>query len=300
MLTAQPCGVQALNPGPGGEGARWPTPHNGTGMSTPGSVSPRPLPSPVALAVTVLGVGAMLGSAWWTPRLGLTLGIRGQIAFGTILLAVPALAALVARPAAGRAALGPGVLTGRTALLSVLLGGALWLGSIGLLEVQSLFKPPTPEELDVFRRIHAALRPAGPADFLVSLLVIAVLPALCEELVVRGVLLTSLAVQTGPGLAVWLSAGVFGLIHFDPLRLLFTFALGLVLGSLRVRTASLRPPVLVHASFNTLTFLIAPLVDDPSQPYTPQPALGLLCLVAGAAVAWPLLRAFGRPPGPAA
>jgi membrane protease YdiL (CAAX protease family) len=114
------------------------------------------------------------------------------------------------------------------------------------------------------------------------------------------VLLTSLAALAGPGLAVWLSAGVFGLIHFDPLRLLFTFVLGLVLGSLRVRTASLRPPVLVHASFNTLTFLIAPLVDDPSQPYAPQPALGLLCLVAGAAVAWPLLREFGRPPNPAA
>ena len=60
---------------------------------------------------------------------------------------------------------------------------------------------------------------------------------------------------------------------------------------------------MVHVTLNALTFLIAPLVDDPSQAYTPQPALGLACLLAGAAVAWPLLRAL-RPsvdsPGSAA
>jgi hypothetical protein len=47
-------------------------------------------------------------------------------------------------------------------------------------------------------------------------------------------------------------------------------------------------------TLNALTFLVAPLVDDPTQPYTPQPALGLACLVTGAVVAWPLLRALRR------
>ena len=49
-----------------------------------------------------------------------------------------------------------------------------------------------------------------------------------------------------------------------------------------------------YLTLNTLTFLIAPLVDDPSQAYTPQPALGLACLLGGAAVAWPLLQALRR------
>jgi membrane protease YdiL (CAAX protease family) len=251
---------------------------------------------PLAVAVTFLGVLAMFGSAWLTPRLGLTPGIRGQIAFGTILLAVPALGVLAAQPPAWRAVLGPAALTRRTALLCVLLGAALWVGSIGLVEVQSLFRPPTPEELELFRRIHAALRPAGPADFVLSLVVIAVLPALCEELVFRGVLLTSLAARFGAGLGVILSAAAFGLVHFDPVRPLFALVLGLALGLLRVRSQSLRPSVVVHALFNGLTFLVAPLVDDPKQPYTPQPALGLACLVAGAALAWPLLRAVARKP----
>lgn len=235
----------------------------------------------------------MLGGPVLAQRVGEGLGIRALVALGTTLLAVPTLAALVGRPAAGRAAVGSGSFAPRSAVLSLLLAGALWVGSIGLMEMQSLFFPPSAETLDYFRRLYAALAPTSPLDGLVSLVVIALLPALCEELVMRGALLPSLAVRMVPAPAVALTAGVFALIHFDPIRFLFTFVLGLILGALRLRTRSLWPPVTVHLSVNALTFLIAPLVDDPTQAYTPQPALGFACLAAGAAVAWPLLRALG-------
>jgi sodium transport system permease protein len=263
-------------------------------MSPAGSVSPRPLPVPLAVAVTALGVTAMLGGPALAQRLGPGLGIRAIVAVGTLLLAMPALAALVVHPAAGRAALGSGRFPPRTAVLSLLLGAALWVGSIGLMEMQSLFFPPSAETLDFFRRLHAALAPSGVLDGLVSLVVIALLPALCEELVMRGVLLPSLAARIAPSAAITLTAAAFALIHFDPIRLVFTFVLGWVLGALRLRTESLWPPVMVHLTLNALTFFIAPLVDDPSQAYTPQPALGLACLLGGAAVAWPLLQALRR------
>jgi len=267
-------------------------------MSTTGSESPRPFPALVALAATALGVASMFASGALAPRLGL--GFRSQIAFGTLLLAVPALAALLVRPPAWRAALGPGVIARRTAALATLLGAALWVGSIGLMEMQSLVSPPSPEYLDAFRAIHRALAPVGPLDALVSLAVIAILPGLCEELVVRGVLLPSLIRPLGLFGAVTGSAFLFAAMHADPYRFLFTFTVGFVLGLLRLRTSSLWPPIFAHVTLNTLTFAIAPLVDDPSQPYEPQPALGLACLVAGAAAAWPLLRALGRgPAGPA-
>jgi uncharacterized protein len=243
--------------------------------------------------VTALGVTAMLGSPVLAQRLGAGLGLRAILALGTTLLALPSLAVLAARPAAGRAALGSGLFARRVAVLSLLVGGALWVGSIGLMEMQSLFFPPSAETLDFFRRLHAALAPSGLLDGLVSVVVIALLPALGEELVMRGVLLPSLASRVSPARAVVLTAAVFAVIHFDPIRFLFTFVLGLVLGALRLRTGSLWPSVVVHLTLNTLTFLIAPLVDDPTQPYTPQPVLGLACLVAGAAIAWPLLRALG-------
>jgi hypothetical protein len=46
-------------------------------------------------------------------------------------------------------------------------------------------------------------------------------------------------------------------------------------------------------TLNTLTFLLAPLLDDPTETvYTPHLGLGLACLVAGVLVTWPLLRAL--------
>ncbi len=265
-----------------------------------------------AVAVAALGILAMfVVPRALVPQYGL--GIRATIALGTALLGAPAAVALALWPRTGPTTLGQR-LDGRTAGLGLLLGAALWIGSVGLIYVQALFRPPTPEELDLFRRIHAALAPSSVLDGLVSVAVIAVLPALAEELVMRGVLLTSLAARLGPflshllkaapperlgpALAVLLTAALFAVIH-DPVRLLFAFVLGLVFGLVRLRSGSLWPSVMAHATLNTLTFLIAPLVDDPSQPYTPQPLLGVAALTLGAALSWPLLRALRPPERPA-
>ncbi len=233
----------------------------------------------------------MIAGGTQAPRLGL--GLRAQVTVGTLLLATPALLVLLARDEALHAALG-----GRTALrpivLSGLLGAALWVASIGVMELQSLVLPPPPGYLEGFRALHRALAPKGPIDALVSLAVIAVLPALCEELVVRGVLLPALAVRLGSGVAIVASALLFAAMHLDPYRTLFTFAMGAMFGVLRVMSASLWPSVTAHLSLNALTFAIAPLVDDPTQPYTPEPLLGLACLLAGTALVWPLLRQLAR------
>ena len=259
-------------------------------MSPPGSFSPRPLPVAIALAVTLAGVAAMFAGGVLAEHLGF--GLRAQIALGTVLLATPALGALVLRPPAWQAAAGRR-LPGRTLALSGLLGAALWVGSIGLMELQSAVWPPDPKYLEMFRSLHRALAPSGPLDALVSVAVIAVLPGLCEELVVRGLLLPSLAATAlGPVAAVVFSAALFAAMHGDSYRFAFTFVVGFVFGALRLRTGSLWPAVVAHVGLNTLTFLIAPLVDDPGQAHTPQPVLGLACLLAGAAVAWPLLRAL--------
>ena len=266
-------------------------------MSPPGSAqtpdSPRPFPLLTALAVTALGILAMIGGGGvLATRSGLSL--RPQIALGTLALALPALAALAIDPVRWPAVLGQRRVTGRLLALSVLLGAALWVASAGLMEVQSLLAPPTQEYLDAFRAIHAALAPKNAADAAVSVLVIAVLPGLCEELVLRGVFLPSLARSMGgpASIPVVLTALLFAAIHLDAYRFAFTFALGLVFGLLRLGAGSLWPSVLAHLTLNTLTFVVAPYVDDPSKPYEPSPALGALCLVSGTAIAWPVLRAL--------
>ncbi len=292
------------------------TGHNGTPMRPSGSALERPFPLPAALAVTAAGIGAMLGgSVGLAARPGL--GLRAQIAIGTLLLALPTVAALLHRPGLWPGVRGTRAVTRRMTGLAVLLGAALWVASAGLMELQSLVLPPTEEYLDAFRAIHSALAPTGPLDALVSILVIAVLPGACEELAIRGVLLPSLlrwlggggsrpawndtksrseSLGASSGIAIAASALLFAAIHLDGYRFLFTFLLGLVFGFLRLATGSLWPCVAAHASLNALTFVVAPLVDDPSQPYSPSPVLGVACLVAGAAVAWPLLRALARSP----
>jgi len=261
-------------------------------MSPNGSAPGRPFPIAAALAITVAGIVAMLGgSGALALRTGL--GLRLQIALGTLLLALPALVALGLGPGYWPGVRGERRIAGRTLWLSLVLGAALWVASAGLMEVQSLVVPPPAAYLDAFRAIHQALAPRDPLDALVSVLVIAVLPGVCEELVIRGVFLPSLAAWSplrGSWPAVAASALLFAAIHLDAYRFLFTLALGLVFGYLRLATRSLWPSVVAHAGLNTLTFVVAPFVDDPGQPYTPSPVLGAACLLAGSAVAWPLLR----------
>jgi membrane protease YdiL (CAAX protease family) len=163
------------------------------------------------------------------------------------------------------------------------------------MELQSLVLPPPPEYLNTFRAIHAALAPRDMVDALFSVTVIALLPGVGEELVTRGVLLPALVAPLGPATAVVVSALLFASIHLDPYRFVFTLVIGLVLGTVRLRTGSLWSPVVAHVTLNTLTFLIAPLVDDPTQiTYTPQPILGVACLLAGTAFVVPVVRALGR------
>jgi membrane protease YdiL (CAAX protease family) len=259
-------------------------------------------PLPVAIAATAAGIVAMVGGTGvLLTQPGM--GMRTLIAIGTLALALPSAAALVLRLDWWPSVRGASI-AGRAFGLSMLLGAALWLASAGLMEVQSLVMPPPQDYLDGFRAIHAALAPKNALDALVSVLVIALLPGVCEELVMRGVLLPSLAhalrgtarpserLRVGAWVALGITALLFAAIHYDKYRFLFTLVLGLVFGYVRLRAGSLWPSVVAHATLNTLTFVIAPFVDDPSQAYVPSPGLGAACLLVGSAVAWPLLRAL--------
>ena len=163
--------------------------------------------------------------------------------------------------------------------------------SLGLIEMQYAVWPPPEGYLEGFRRLHEALRPAGPLDAVWSAIAIAAAPALFEETTVRGVLLPSLRPSLGGLGAVLVSAVVFALMHADPYRFAFTFAVGVALGLLRVRTGSLWPSMLAHGTLNLLTFATAPWLDDPSEPLPdPRPWLAAGLLLLGFALSWLVFR----------
>jgi len=271
--------------------------HNARDMGTAGSVPERTtIPAPLAVGAVVVGLTAM-------PLVAITAmphGLRLVLLVSELVLVLPGLLALVAYRVPLRNVLGRWPLDRRTAALMLAAGASLWLASLGLLELQYALWSPSPEYLEAFRRLHEALRPKGALDALLSVAAIAVIPALCEETLVRGIVLPSLLRVAGPVGAVVISAVVFAVIHLDLYRTVFTLVLGLALGLLRVRTGSLVACIVAHAALNALTFAVVPFADDPSQGLPdPRPALGLGMLLGGSAATWVVLRFLPSltPPG---
>lgn len=84
-------------------------------------------------------------------------------------------------------------------------------------------------------------------DLLLNLLVIALIPALGEELTFRGVLQQSLTRHMkNPHVAIWLSAFIFSFIHFQFYGFLPRMFLGVLLGYLFYITGSLWTSIAMH------------------------------------------------------
>jgi sodium transport system permease protein len=217
------------------------------------------------------------------------LGFRPTLLVAEALLALPSVAALVVSGVGLRNGLGLVPLPTRSLVLSVAFGAALWGLSLGLFELQySLWRPPA-WFLEHFQAVHKLLRPLGPFDALVSFLAIALVPAACEELVFRGTVLPAL-LGLGATAAVTLSSMLFSAIHLQAsasgelsfYQLPFTFVVGVGLALLRLRTGSLVPSILAHATVNGITFATAPFAGALDGPLPdPRPLFGATVLLGG-------------------
>ena len=91
----------------------------------------------------------------------------------------------------------------------------------------------------------------SPWEMLFSLVVMAAIPAIGEELVFRGLLQKQLQrIQSNPYIAILVTAMVFSLAHFQVQRFLAIFLLGLVLGLVFHWTKNLWVPIAGHFVFN--------------------------------------------------
>lgn len=251
------------------------------------------LPPAVGSLAVAAGMLAMLG----TFRPAAALGVRAGLVVSELLLAAPGLLAFAFYGIPLAQGLRLRRISGGAVGLSLLSGACFWVASLGLLELQSAFWPPEADYIELFRKLHEALQPRHPLDAALSVAAIAVVPAVCEEVLIRGIVLPSLLASLGGAGAVGASALLFGLIHLDPYRFPFTFAAGLGLGALRLLSGSLVPSVLAHALLNTITFAAALVLADASGLEAAHPWLGAALLVAGFAASVALLRRF-RPVDP--
>ena len=222
-------------------------------------------------------------------RFQISFGERGLVAAEWLLLFVPALLFVLAGRYDLRRTLSLAPPTGRGALAGVLLvGGALplvWL--IGWLQS---FVLPIPWEL--LEGLEQLVTADSLGRFVWLIVILALTPAVCEEIVFRGVLLGGTRTLE-PWRMIVLNGVVFGAFHLSfetAIRFLPTALLGMLIAWAVWRTGSIWVGVLMHflnnASIVALTS--TPAVRDAfSDPEAPPPLwlvpLGAAVLAAGVA-----------------
>jgi membrane protease YdiL (CAAX protease family) len=91
----------------------------------------------------------------------------------------------------------------------------------------------------------------NPVQFIFTLIIMALIPAICEELVFRGFLIRKM-LESGMAKhgAVLLSATIFSLTHFQPLKFLPIFFLGACLGYLYLHFKNIKYAIILHFLIN--------------------------------------------------
>jgi membrane protease YdiL (CAAX protease family) len=117
----------------------------------------------------------------------------------------------------------------------------IWLG------VDFLVPPDTAQK---------ALDEAG-GSIVITILLVGIAGPIAEEVFFRGFVLTGLLKRFGVRRALLFSSLLFGLFHIDPGAIVPTFALGLILGWVYLKTGSVWPAMFAHGLHNTVAVLIA-------------------------------------------
>jgi len=118
----------------------------------------------------------------------------------------------------------------------------------------------------------------GNAPLLVLILVIGVLPGLCEEVLFRGVILSLLPRRYSQTKVIVVVGTLFGAFHMSLARFLPTGLLGALLAFLRLRSGSLWPCMVLHCLHNSFSVVLATYVpgDPPLWMYVAGLASGVV------------------------
>jgi sodium transport system permease protein len=148
------------------------------------------------------------------------------------------------------------------------------------------------------KAIEAAL--GGAPNLWAVLGLMALLPAVCEELAFRGFVLSGARHLGHKWWAIALSAVAFGMVHTFLHQKITATAMGLVIGYVAVQTGSLWPCILLHAAHNSLQFCVqymaeaapegspAALLLGGDEPLLYHPGVLVGCAVVAAAIMWGL------------
>ena len=121
----------------------------------------------------------------------------------------------------------------------------------------------------------------GSSAFM-GVFIVGIFSPIAEELVFRGFLMGNLREGFSDVFALCLSALLFGLMHVQPVWIVYAACMGLVLGWAALRMENLLASILIHFGFNAAGLLILAMPDGSlAARVTGYPLTLLLCLPAG-------------------
>ena len=101
----------------------------------------------------------------------------------------------------------------------------------------------------------------GAEGIFIAVLSIAVLPAILEEVVVRGIIMQPLR-RFGDKFAIVASALIFGIMHGNMVQIPYTIVAGLFMGYLAIATGSLWPSIILHFINNFYSVAVVVAYDN--------------------------------------
>lgn len=120
-------------------------------------------------------------------------------------------------------------------------------------------------------------------DFLFMTLFVAIIPAILEEIAIRGVLLQPLR-RFGDGFAIVVSAVIFSLLHGNMVQIPYTVIAGIYFGYVMVATGSLWPSIILHFLNNFYSVMITAFDSNFSMEIANVSTLGTLGLMTVAGI----------------
>ena len=120
-------------------------------------------------------------------------------------------------------------------------------------------------------------------DFLFMTLFVAIIPAILEEVAIRGVLLQPLR-RFGDGFAIVVSAVIFSLLHGNMVQVPYTVIAGIYFGYVMVATGSLWPSIILHFFNNFYSVMITAFDSNFSMTTANLVTLGTLGLMTVAGI----------------
>lgn len=237
-----------------------------------------PLSAAVALGGYALAVACFFSIGLWLGD-GRVTEVAAQV---VALAGVPVL--LLRLHGGGRADLGLVAPPLLTVIGAALAGTGTWLVALHLAR-------PVVEATDAGRSMHALSRQLLAGDVAYVLVARALVPAVCEELLHRGLVLGALAPRLGRVSALVVVTALFAALHLEPARMVSAAAVGLVAGALALWSRSVVPAITVHAVNNGVALALGlGLIPSVSVAIARHPdgalAVAAALVVVGCALAW--------------